>query len=563
MRKYNTEDIINRFEKIHHNKYGYDKFVYNGMHNKSIIKCPIHGYFEQTSHEHLKGNGCKLCANKTIANKLSYDTDTFIEKAKKVHGDRYDYSKTIYERNAKEVIIICPIHGEFIQKAGEHLNGRGCPKCGIEKRNNTNRNDINYVINKIKEHYGDDYIYDSIVYSGVHKKIKLVCKQHGEFEQYPSCLMSGKVGCPECAKEKKKHKINIKNKEIFINNALQIHGDKYDYSKVEYINSLKDVEIICPKHGSFWQTPSVHINDKCGCPECAKELTVSKDEKELQDFIKDMCNEVECNTRNILNENKELDIYVPDKKIAIEFDGLYWHNEKNKPDDYHLNKTKQCNEKGIQLIHIFEDEWINKQNIVKSRIKNILGVTSNKIYARKCEVKEISYTDCKEFLDNNHIQGNSTSKYRYGLYYNNELISIMTFSSPRKNLNGKNENGTFELVRFCNKIDTTVVGGASKLLKHFIREIKPMKIISYADKRWSNGNLYKTLGFKHIRDSRPSYFYVIGDKRHNRFEFRKDILVKEGYDANKTEHEIMLERNIYRIYDCGCMVYEMNVASIK
>ena len=134
----------------------------------------------------------------------------------------------------------------------------------------------------------------------------------------------------------------------------------------------------------------------------------------------------------------------------------------------------------------------------------------------------------------------------------------MTFSKLRKNLNGNNEENVYELLRFSNKLNTIVVGGASRLLNYFIKNVQPKKIISYADKRWSNGSLYEKLGFKHIRDSKPNYYYIVNDKRENRFNYRKDVLVKEGYDNSKTEHQIMKERKIYRIYDCGCMVYEMN-----
>ena len=214
-------------------------------------------------------------------------------------------------------------------------------------------------------------------------------------------------------------------------------------------------------------------------------------------------------------------------------------------------------DKGIQLVHIFEDEWIYKKDIVKSRILNLLG-KSDRIYARKCEIRNVSPSTARSFLDDNHIQGFCSSAYRYGLYYNGELVSLMTFGNKRKNLGSKSINGHYELLRFCNKLNTTVIGGASRLFKHFIKEVKPIEIVSYADRRWSNGNLYEKLGFTLTHKSQPSYFYVINDKRENRFKYRKDALVKEGYDKDKTEHQIMLERGIYRIYDCGCLVYDIN-----
>lgn len=276
-----------------------------------------------------------------------------------------------------------------------------------------------------------------------------------------------------------------------------------------------------------------------GCPICGAEIVYNSSmaEEEIVSFIKSNYDgEVIENDRTILAP-MEVDIYIPDLKIAFEHDGLYWHNELNKPDKkYHLNKTKECEKIGIQLIHIFEDEWTYKQDIVKSRIENILKITSNRIYARKCLIKDVDSKTANTFLKLNHIQRASKAKFRYGLYYNDELVSLMTFGGLRKNLGCDNKDGHYELVRFCNKLDTTVIGGASKLLKHFVNEVNPIEIISYADKRWSTGNLYEKLNFKLSHESQPSYFYVVNDKRENRFKYRKDILIREGLDGSKTEH---------------------------
>lgn len=207
------------------------------------------------------------------------------------------------------------------------------------------------------------------------------------------------------------------------------------------------------------------------------------------------------------------------------------------------------------LLPIFEDEWKYKSDIWKSMLRNMFGLTENKIFARKCIIKKVSSSDARIFLENNHIQGFSNGVYAYGLYYNDELVSLMTFGKQRINLGGKKDENSFELVRFCNKLNTNVIGGASKLFKSFLKDFNPNEIISYSDKRWSTGKLYDMLGFKHIHDSRPNYFYVVNDKRENRFKYRKDRLIAEGYDKDKTEHDIMLERGIFRIYDCGCRAH--------
>ena len=173
-------------------------------------------------------------------------------------------------------------------------------------------------------------------------------------------------------------------------------------------------------------------------------------------------------------------------------------------------------------------------------------------------IKEIDSKISKGFLDKNYIHGSINSSISFGLFYNDDLVSVMTFDKLRKNLSSKDENGAYELTSFCNKLHYNIVGGASKMLKHFIKNYSPTKIISYADKRWSDGGMYFSLGFKHTHDSKPSYFYTLhGKTRENRFKYRKDVLVREGFDKVKSEAQIMKERGYNKIYDCGCMVFEM------
>jgi hypothetical protein len=234
---------------------------------------------------------------------------------------------------------------------------------------------------------------------------------------------------------------------------------------------------------------------------------------------------------------------------------LYWHSEVYVDKNYHLNKTKLCEDKNIRLIHIFEDEWLFKQEIVKSRLKNILGLTENKVYARKTIIKEVSTKESNNFLNENHIQGPVNSKINLGLYHNNELVSVMCFNKPRVGIGSKYDG--YELSRFCNKLNTIVIGGADKLLKYFVNIHNPKQIISYADRRWSQGDLYEKLGFEKTKINKANYSYIINKQRKHRFNYRKNVLKKQGFNTtNKTEHQIMLERKIYRIYDCGTITYK-------
>jgi hypothetical protein len=185
----------------------------------------------------------------------------------------------------------------------------------------------------------------------------------------------------------------------------------------------------------------------------------------------------------------------------------------------------------------------------------------NGIYGRNTTIKEIKKKEVEKFLKENHIQGYTNSKIKIGLFYNDELISVMTFGNKRIALGDKNiTNNDFEMIRFCNKLNTVVIGGANKLLKHFIKTYKPHTIISFADRRYSNGNLYYKLGFEFVGKTKPNYWYFHKNSLHrqHRFNFRKNKLVEEGFDKNKTENEIMTNRGYLRIYDSGNLKFIMN-----
>ena len=342
-----------------------------------------------------------------------------------------------------------------------------------------------------------------------------------------------------------KIKENLPNSIIYNNKNHNLNGTDY------YLN------FSCKKCGNdFTITRQLFIlrknSNKELCLICNPILSgKSQMELDLLKFIQDnYTGEIITNTKSIIGPT-ELDIYLPELKLAIEFNGLYWHSELHKDKYFHLNKTKSCENKGIQLIHIWEDDWVYKQDIVKSMILNKLG-RSNKIFARKCEIKEIIDNNViREFLERNHIQGFVGSKVKLGLYYNNELVSLMTFGGYRKNMNSSSQEGAHELLRFCNVLNTSVIGGASKLFKYFVKNYKPIEIISYSDYSRSIGNMYNQLGFKLSHLSEPNYYYIIDEKRIYRFNFRKDILVKQGFDASKTEIEIMHERGYFRLFDCG------------
>lgn len=330
---------------------------------------------------------------------------------------------------------------------------------------------------------------------------------------------------------------------------LKLHGLTAGDYREKYPNESTTADEL----RTVFSNNAIEMNKK------SKFVKISKAEQEIVDYIRKLDIVVEQSDRHILKNGMELDMYLPDFKISIEYNGLKWHSEffGKKDKNYHLNKTVQCKDAGIQLIHIFEDEWVHNREIVKSRLRNLLRLNENRLYARQCEIRHIEVGESKPFLNEHHIQGTSPSSIKLGAFFKNELISVMTFSKPRISVGQKNKSGEYELVRFASKSNFTIIGIASKLFKHFQRNYTFDTVMSFADLRWSNGNLYEQLGFKLIYKTVPNYWYVDGNKRIHRFNFMKHRLKHlPAYSDNKTEVQIMLESGYDRIWDCGNLKYE-------
>ncbi len=371
---------------------------------------------------------------------------------------------------------------------------------------------------------------------------------------------------------------NFNNKEKYRETCLLTYGSE-NYSKSNnYFNQItKNFKSLYPDI-KFTNITKSFVTIKCD--DCGNECDITKQllyerykrnyvvcincnsigsssrsgyEKEICDFLDEYQIKYTTNVK-IDGKKTEIDIFIPEYNIGIEVNGVYWHNELFKSNTYHLDKTLDCKNNGISLIHIFEDEWLYNKVIVKSILKTKLNLITNRVYARKCEIKEINSDLSKFFLTQNHIQGNVNSKVRVGLFYNGDLVSLMTFSRGRIIMGGKKDE--WELNRFCNLNNYNVIGSASKLLQYFIKKYEPNIIVSYSDIRLFDGGMYEKIGFKKISQSKPNYWYVLGDIRRHRFSYTKSKLVKEGYDENKTERQIMLDRKIYRIYDCGNIRWE-------
>lgn len=335
----------------------------------------------------------------------------------------------------------------------------------------------------------------------------------------------------------------------YIKEFFEKHG--YKLLSKKYKNANTKLKVKCPDNHII-KISYGNLREGHGCPFCSKSKQFSYHEKEIGNYVKSLNLDIIENDRKIIYP-LELDIVIPFKKIAIEYCGLYWHSNNFLKRNYHLNKLNLCNEKGYKLITIFEDEWINKKNIVKTRLKHILGLNNKKIYARKCEIKEINKNITKNFIDKHHIQGYNSGTINLGGFYKNKLVAIKTFI--RRDINKK----IWEINRFClGKYN--VIGIASKLLKYFQRNYEWNEIITFADRRWSEGNLYEKIGFEKEYIIGTNYWYFNNTseiKRFHKFSFRRKSLAKKllNFDPNLSEWENMKANGWNRIWDCGNIKY--------
>lgn len=358
-----VDEFIEKARKKHGDKYDYTGVNYVNTATKVRIICPIHGEFWQTPHSHLSGRGCPQCGKDRKISKMSLSDKIFIERARGMHGDKYDYSRVSYKNARTKVCIICPVHGEFWQSPNHHLRGCGCPKCGGTGL--LSKND--FVRKAIKAH-GDVYDYSRVEYVNNCTKVCIICPTHGEFWQTPGNHLQGQ-GCPICGGNQKQ------TKESFAEKASRVHCGKYDYSKVTYVNCDTKVCIICPKHGEFWQSPYTHLNG-CGCPKCR----MSHLERATMSIlgVKNVKFEMQKKFAWLKTDKGKmsLDFFIPRYNTAIECQGIQHYRkggmftgkivDKIKKRD--RIKRKLCSEHGISIFYIKYDDDVNE------KINNFLSV---------------------------------------------------------------------------------------------------------------------------------------------------------------------------------------------
>lgn len=603
--KSKIEKIKNQFiiksNNRHSNKYDYSRVEYINSITKVEIVCASHGSFWVRPDAHVRKVGCPKCNGGVLLSK-----EDFIDKASQIHKKILDYSKVDYINSNTKVEIICPIHNSFFMRPANHIAGQSCPSCGGVKKRFT----LDFIEESKKIHL-DKYSYGKVIYINNKTKVEILCNKHGYFNQVPKEHLKGR-GCPKCIiylGEKKIENILRNNninyiKEYIFSDLFSLNGRKlpFDFYIPEYnicleYDGRQHYEPVT-KFGGIKSLEIQQVNDSLKEDYCIKNNILllrvrKKDEKLGLELLKKIIeskqnNNIKLGNIDYISFFKQIDIYQDIFNFIIEnYDGKYEingyiinlidlnisfriisnyrNNELMEEKEFSNNIKLLFKNNKIKLVQIYEDLWVEKNKIVKSRILNLLGV-ANKKYARKYKIKEISKKEANIFLDKNHLQG----KLLNGNYFISlvdefdNIISIIVFGKLRRNLGNKSVFDKYELLRFCSLNYYVNIGSASKIIKYFISKYKPNSIISYADKNWTDidNNLYTKINFKYVSETKYSYYYIIGRSRKNRFKLRKDVLMKKINILNiknYTESDLCKSLNIFRIYNSGSFKFELKI----
>ncbi len=514
-----TEEFIAKAREVHGDKYSYEKTVYTGCTKPLIVTCSLHGDFKITPHKHISGKqGCPECGKLVRAAKKNKGA-LFVERAKAIHGDKYDYSLVNYKTCKDPVEIICNKCGKhFLQTPDNHINTKkGCPVCGKErskeklvargkerrgKPNLRHRSSTEEFLKKVFNKFPqnrDLFDYSHVKYTTCEEKVEIHCKVCGYvMHQKPSDHLQGK-GCKRCAGMATSAK-KVPSFQEVAERAKAVHGDKYEYFEDSYVNASTPMKIRHKECGNiFMQRPEFHYGKGQGCPRCCHNQSTG--EKDVLSFIKGIYSGVVEENAWVLENFKypskkkmELDIYLPELKLAVEYNGVFWHSVDRKGKGYHIQKRKACEQQGIRMLSIWECDWHDsrKRPIIERYLKNALGVKDEKtVYARKCTIKDVDNKTYRDFMDKNHIQGYATAKeVKKGLFTaDGELVACMSF----KILKNKDQKVTpfvmWDMVRYATSCN--VPGGRSKLFKHIQKEFKMDHVQSFLDRDYFTGVSYK------------------------------------------------------------------------
>lgn len=495
------------------------------------------------------GTGCPYCTNKKVLAGYNDLSTTHPEIAKEWSDNNKISPTEVTAGSKKKVLWVCSYGHEWLASPEKRKIGRGCPTCA-NKDVKAGFNDIITTAPILARQWSkNNSTTPEQVSAGSNEEFLWVCKNNHEWKASPHARASGTRGCPFCS-----------GKRVLAsyNDLLSLHphlaqewSEKNELGPDEIVAGSKTHRWwICSKGHEWRATPDNRIRAKSGCPHCSRRI--SKMETEVADFLKSLLPEVEVRTsvRDVIAP-KELDIYIPAKNLAVEFNGLYWHTEaQGKDKDYHRDKWRACHDKGIQLIQVWEDQWRDKPDVVKRMLAHKVGASQERrVAARKTEVVLLDKVEAEEFLESYHIQGFASGSYYLGLRIKGEQESVALMVL-------KKQGEDMILSRYATSAH--VVGGQSKLVKYAERNFEYARLITFADLEVSDGSLYERTGFVKDKELKPDYRYLFDGERRHKFGFRlkrfredPDLLFEEGL----SERELALLNGIERLWDTGKIRY--------
>jgi len=473
----------------------------------------------------------------------------------------FDLSRSVYRGMNHPTEFKCPTHGWHMMAAKYIMQGRGCVHCYREGLSRKPRLTQNKVLLRFKETHGSKYDYSRVKYGGQQKEVEIICPRHGSFFQKPEYHWTGS-GCPSCYHEDVRGASQRLTTTEFIERAKSALP-MFDFANSEYVNSNVPVAVRCGEHDVvFHANPRGIMAGENPCPRCNH--MKSKPEQEIADFLS-LFTPVVQRDRSIIAP-KELDIYLPEHNLAIEYCGMYWHTHKTWEDERknrrrHAEKHRLCAAKGIRLITIYETEWLERPQTIRRLLRAATGNLRGKLMARKCDLQKVSHADAKVFYDKYHPQGGSGYGEHYGLYWKGALVACMRFTLGGNDRGRAAKDRQWTLSRYATRL--SIAGAASRLFKAFVKEHQPESVKSFSDNRLFSGNMYEQLGFDLAETVGPDYQVwspKIGLRPKPHYQRRniqarlKDHGLSEAFDPSadpRTETEMTYLMGAGRIYDCG------------
>lgn len=542
-RRKSFDKFIEDLKAVHGDKYTVLSDEYINTHTKIKLHCNVCGAdFEAIPCDLLHGHGCRNCFINAHKAKYLVSYDEMVERFNKIHKGKYSYGKNdkdkLYAPN-DEIIITCPEHGDFVKTVYRH-RVNGCYKCGMKAFSMGKLRPVEDFRREFEEKVGDKISFNDSDFVNMNAKIKFHCNVCGhDFMRKPTSFLYFSK-CPECNK-KILSALKTKTTEQFKVEITEKYNGFYILDKTVYTKNNEPCIITCPEHGDFITTPNVILRGY-GCPKHYNNK--SKQELSLTNFISELIGKENGtpSDRSLLDGN-ELDYYSNVYNVAIEYDGLFWHSDNFKNSDYHLKKTQACAELGVKLFHVFEDEWLTKQDIVKNIFKRFFNKIENVIDVNDCEIRAITLDDSKNFLNENHIKGecktNENPRIAFGMFCDDDLVSIAVLS--------KLEEYKYKLIRYSTKLDLTINNAFETMLQYIKKHLDIDELHLSLDKRYPLNIDLMDLGFELINETEPMRYNVVfnlrcDDEELSQIQLSKKAVVRQIYDCGQEEYVLKFNK---------------------